>query len=206
MCYGAQFPRPANARRQNAPHPRTAGACQRTILTPQLLEGVSKMLLVEGSAPGSGSAWSSFTASQRLLLNVPEQTHKFVLTCNLTPARRIYGREGAIPPHVLYRLVPTRVTLAVPDIRDGRQREGVWADNCELDLWCAQQAHTWSCRRFPPVGPSTVRLVKSSTSVGRVCRSANRNVPIAVPSFFRKHRIPPIEMNSVSLPCLLGGR
>jgi hypothetical protein len=35
-----------------------------------------------------------------------------------------------------------------------------------------------------------VRLVKSSTAVGWVWISANRNVPMALASFRRRHRIP----------------
>jgi hypothetical protein len=35
-----------------------------------------------------------------------------------------------------------------------------------------------------------VRLVKSSTSVARVWKSANRNVPMVVASFRRRPRIP----------------
>jgi hypothetical protein len=41
-----------------------------------------------------------------------------------------------------------------------------------------------------------VRLVKSSTSVGRVWRSANCTVPMAVASFRWSRNIPSIEINS----------
>jgi hypothetical protein len=35
-----------------------------------------------------------------------------------------------------------------------------------------------------------VRLVKSSTSVGRLWMSVNRKLPMAVASFHRRHSIP----------------
>src|SRR6267142_1501948 len=39
-------------------------------------------------------------------------------TCNVN---RTYGRESAITPHLLYRLVTKEVTRALPDIRDGQK-------------------------------------------------------------------------------------
>ena len=56
--------------------------------------------------------------------------------------------------------------------------------------WKAVSKGGTNCRNS-----SSVRLVKSSTSVGRVCRSVNRHVPIAVGP-----RISQIEMNSIDFP------
>lgn len=41
-----------------------------------------------------------------------------------------------------------------------------------------------------------MRLVKSSPSIARVCKSANRHVSMVVAFFCRRHKIPEIEINS----------
>jgi hypothetical protein len=67
---------------------------------------------------------------------------------------------------MLYLLVSEEVTLAVPDIRDGRNREEHGSTIAKLDLFCALNAHKRSCCSFPPVSPIRFLCVAPHVWIG----------------------------------------